>query len=114
MPKKEPFLCDGCPGKGNRSVDFDVDGSCYFGTVGSFRQTRRYRIECPDDYESNEEMAELSSQYLRYFDLEEGEWFEEHGRFDEAMLGIRCAERFLAGHCPKSKAQILRESEIDY
>ena len=112
MPEKEPFLCDGCPGKGNPYVDFDVNGSCYFRSVDSFLQTRRYRIECPEQYSSNKELAELSSAYLRYFDEEAGEYFEEQGRIEEAYLGILCAERFLAGHCTKTRNQILKESEI--
>ena len=113
MAEKQPFLCDGCPGEGRPEVDFDVHGSCAYMSVDAFRQTRRYRIESPDDYASNEEMAELSSKYLRYYDPESDEYFETSGSIEGAYLGILCAERFLAGACPKSRAEILRESEID-
>ena len=113
MPEQDPFLCEGCPGKGNPDVDFGVNGSCAYSTVDSFRQTRRYRIICPEDYSSNDELAELSSRYLRYYDPEEDEFWEEKGRMDSAYIGIACAERFLSGACPKSRDQILNESEID-
>ncbi|HLB65994.1 MAG TPA: hypothetical protein VJJ78_00130 [Candidatus Saccharimonadales bacterium] len=113
MSNNQPYLCDGCPGKGNGGVDFDVSGFCFWPSSDSFRQTRRYRIECPDDYSSNEEMAELSSSFLRYYDPEEDDFYEGRGDISAARLGILCAEQFLAGNCAKTEQQILRDSEID-
>jgi hypothetical protein len=110
---KQPYLCNGCPAKGFQGVDFDLQGGCPYTTADSFRQTRRYRIECPDDYESNEQMAKLSSATLRYYDPEEDDYFERQGDIDAARIGILCAEEFLKGNCQKTRDLILNESEID-
>ncbi len=113
MSQSKPFLCDSCPGRGNPAVDPEVIGSCPRYKIDSFLQTRRYRIECPEDYESNEEMAEMSASCLRYFDYETDDFYEETGDVTSATIGIECAERFLGGLCAKSLAQILDESQID-
>jgi hypothetical protein len=113
MAETDPFLCATCPGKGNWDVDLDTGASPY-ATIDAFRQTRRYRLQNPEDYETNEEMAEASARFLRYYDSETDEFYEKEGDVDAAHLGIKCAEHFLAGLCTKSLTQIVVESDIDY
>ncbi len=114
MAEKTAFLCDTCPAKNVAGIDLDLYGSCSFFTLDSFRQTRGYRLEHAHDYASNDEMAEMSSSALRYYDEETDETYEGRGDLAAARMGILCAENFLNGDCSKDLAQILRESEIDF
>jgi hypothetical protein len=113
MVEIAPYLCDGCPAKGNGSIDFDVNGAAPYSTADSFRQTRTYALEDPDSYTSDNELAEASSRFLRYYDPETDEFYEKEGDFDAALLGVACIKRFIAGECQKTRSDILRESDID-
>ena len=81
------ILCEECPGKGVNGIDFAV-GPCPMAKVDAFNQTRRYRIESPDDHASNEEVAFYSAAVLRYYDPEEDEYYEREGDYGSAKLGI--------------------------
>lgn len=70
-------------------------------------------LEYPQDYSSEEEMAENSSSNLRYYDPEADEYIEDvRGDYSSAQLGIACAKTFLAGLCTKTRDEITIESEI--
>jgi hypothetical protein len=113
MAEGTPYLCDSCPGKGDPTIDFDTQGALPYATADSFRQTRGYRITDADSYGSDEELAESSARFLRYYDPEEDEFYEKEGDVRAALLGIACAKRFLSGECIKTRSDILLESEID-
>ncbi len=113
MTAEKPALCDGCPGKGDARVDLDIHGHCVRFTLDSFRQARRYRAFCPDDYASNEELVELSSSGLMYYEPDIDDYESDSGDPAAAWLGVLCAERFLAGECDKTLQEFTLESEID-
>ena len=112
IKKVEPWLCDGCPGKGNLKVDLEVAGSCPYSTIDSFRQARSWWLEHPDDYGSIEEVALATASGLRYYDEEDSDMIELPGDYDSALLGALCAQQLLVGACQKSFDQMLRESDI--
>lgn len=113
MAEGKAYLCDNCPGKGDSTIDFDTQEALPYATADSFRQTRGYAITDVDSYGSDEELAESSSRFLRYYDSEEDEYYEKEGDVRAALLGIACAKTFLAGECAKTRSEILLESEID-
>ncbi len=113
MSAENPYLCGNCPGKGDGAVDFDVNGSCAIYTADSFKQSRRYKLLCSEDYSSDEELATLSARSLRYFDDEVGDFDETTGDLRASQLGVACARVFLKGECDKSLIEIIRESDLD-
>lgn len=109
----QEFLCIRCPGKGNETVDIDVMGHCTRRTADSFLQTRRYGIDDPDNYSSDEALAKLSADALLYCDPDTGEMFEDTGDYDAALLGAKCARAVLSGLCAQDRDEVLFKSEID-
>lgn len=107
-----PWLCEGCPGKGNLKVDLDAGGSCPYSTIDSFKQARSWWLECPDDYGTTDGVALATADGLRYYNPEDSDMFELPGDYDSALLGALCAQRLLDGKCPKPRDQMLRESDI--
>jgi hypothetical protein len=111
--ESQKSICVVCPGRGKKTVDMNVMGYCKWRTLDSFLQTRRYGIEDPDSYSSDEALAEQSASALLYCDEDSGEIVEDTGDYDAALLGAQCARMVLSGLCKLSKDVVLRSSDID-
>ncbi len=111
--ESQEYICGACPGKGDKTVDNTVIGHCERRKVDSFLQTRRYGIEDPGAYESDEALAELSADALLYFDDESVDDQPDTGNYDAALLGAKCARKVLSGLCELGRDEVLRNSEID-
>jgi len=111
----KPYLCDGCVAKGDRGIDHDIDVYQSMFTSDVFRQARRYRLsDGPENQQDPEDIIRDCTGTLRYTD-NRGNTYEEEihmGDRRSAELGIACADRVLAGLCPKSFADVYQESEL--